>query len=450
MIRKISVILAIFYTLATTAQTLISLAVFLALLATGSALTPYNIFLVFSYNSAIKEYVSFYLANGSTRVIECFMSAGRIQEFLETVDTTLEQQHGIFRTQLEFPKEPDNMNQGGAMLREERVLKGKEEQRRTARYETPEGDRSQRVVPLVAITNMSCSINDNESPKSILRSINFHVKGNKLVVITGPVGCGKSSLLLSILGELPTNQGQLTRQGNVAFVSQAPWVFSGTLRDNILLNNPYDPQRYSQVTKVCALEKDIVMFPDGDMTMLGERGAVLSGGQRARISLARAVYSDADLYLLDDSLSAIDAEVAHHIFEQCISQLLSGRLCILATHQLLYLKYADHVVLMNRASIEWEGSYAEMLQSRGQRPVDSDREMENTNENRERTEDGGQDSKHPQIGKEEESLAVVEEDRDVGSVSYRTYWQYLKEGCFTGFLVPLALILVFAQGESHG
>ena len=368
------------------------------------------------------------------------MSAGRIQDFLETVDTTLEQQNDICRRYLTFSehKEAGGMNQRDSTSQKEKVYMLNEKKDFTCNHSLE--------TPFISLSEVSSDINHaNDSP--ILRNINFHAEGAKLVAITGPVGCGKSSLLLTILGELSTNQGQMTLQGNVAFVSQKPWVFSGTLRDNILFTNTYEPQRFSKVIRVCALEEDINVFPDGDLTMLGERGVVLSGGQRARIGLARAVYANADLYLLDDPLSAVDAEVAHHVFEQCICEMLSDRVRIFVTHQLHYLKYADHIILMQKAHIEWEGTYAEMLE-RSEGPLEVGlREKKKTKENEEMTKNERKPSENTEVLMEGESLAVPKEDRHVGSVSYKTYWRYIKAGMLVTLIIPLFLFITFAQGK---
>ncbi|UYV62187.1 ABCC4 [Cordylochernes scorpioides] len=126
----------------------------------------------------------------------------------------------------------------------------------------------------------------------------------------------QSSLLLSLLGELPVTKGRVEIKGKVAYSSQEPWLFAGSLRENILFGRPYDAGRYHSVVQVSSLEKDLEILPYGDKTMVGERGVSLSGGQKARVNLARALYQDADIYLLDDPLSAVDANVSKHIFEK--------------------------------------------------------------------------------------------------------------------------------------
>ena len=123
----------------------------------------------------------------------------------------------------------------------------------------------------------------------------------------------------------------------MAYASQEPWIFSGTVRQNILCGLDFDAERYNRVIEVCALQKDLSQFPNGDKTLVGERGTSLSGGQKTRVNLARALYIDADIYLLDDPLSAVDVHVGRHLFDKAINSFLSGKTRVLVTHQLHYL-----------------------------------------------------------------------------------------------------------------
>ncbi|KAL3867289.1 hypothetical protein ACJMK2_044503, partial [Sinanodonta woodiana] len=155
-----------------------------------------------------------------------------------------------------------------------------------------------------------------------------------------------SSLLMSLLGELPPAEGRITLNGCLGYASQQYWVFSGTIRENILFGSPYDKTKYDQIVHCCALVKDIEHFRYGDLTLVGERGLCLSGGQKARVTLARCLYQDADIVLLDDPLSAVDTEVGRHLFNRCICDYLKGKTRILVTHQLQYLKKADRILIL--------------------------------------------------------------------------------------------------------
>ncbi|XP_072433976.1 ATP-binding cassette sub-family C member 4 isoform X3 [Chiloscyllium punctatum] len=179
-----------------------------------------------------------------------------------------------------------------------------------------------------------------------LQHISFSVKPRELVAVIGPVGAGKSSILAAILGELAKENGILDIKGKIAYCAQQPWVFPGTVRSNILFGKEYQRTKYENIITACALKRDLELFQDGDLTQIGDRGVTLSGGQKARINLARSVYQDADIYLLDDPLSAVDAEVGRHLFEQCITGVLKNKPRILVTHQLQYLSAADQILIL--------------------------------------------------------------------------------------------------------
>ncbi|XP_061486083.1 ATP-binding cassette sub-family C member 4 isoform X2 [Rhineura floridana] len=196
-----------------------------------------------------------------------------------------------------------------------------------------------------------------------LQNISFTVRPGELLIVIGPVGAGKSSLLSAILGELSSSKGFIDVRGRIAYVSQQPWVFSGTVRSNILFGKEYHKEKYEKVLRACALKKDMELLEDGDLTMIGDRGATLSGGQKARVNLARAVYQDADIYLLDDPLSAVDAEVSRHLFEKCICQALHKKVSILVTHQLQYLRAANQIIILKEGKEVGKGTYSDFLRS---------------------------------------------------------------------------------------
>jgi len=174
------------------------------------------------------------------------------------------------------------------------------------------------------------------------------------------VGSGKSTLLSAIAGEISEVSRTITFQGSFVYVLQAAWIFSGTIRENILFVQPYDEPKYSRVIEACALTEDVQWFPNYDQTVVGERGEILSGGQKARVSLARAVYADADLYLLDDPLSVVDFKVGQHIFETCINDLLGDKTQVLASHQEQHMKEADQVIVMYKGRVLEKGSFTEL------------------------------------------------------------------------------------------
>ncbi|PNF26812.1 hypothetical protein B7P43_G17381 [Cryptotermes secundus] len=214
----------------------------------------------------------------------------------------------------------------------------------------------------IVITNVTAKWME-DLPKNTLTDVSLDVRPGELVAVVGPVGSGKTSLLHAILKELPLNSGSISVGGSVSYASQEPWLFTGSVRQNILFGQPMDRNRYRQVVRVCALERDFQLLPHGDRTIVGERGVTLSGGQRARISLARAIYKEADIYLLDDPLSAVDTRVGRHLFEDCICGFLVGKTRVLVTHQLQYLHTADDIIILNNGAVEAVGTFTKLQNS---------------------------------------------------------------------------------------
>ncbi|KAJ6635336.1 ATP-binding cassette sub-family C member 4 [Pseudolycoriella hygida] len=219
--------------------------------------------------------------------------------------------------------------------------------------------------PSLHIDHISACWSDCE--QNTLDDITVSVRPGQLCAIIGPVGSGKSSLLQLILGELPLKQGTATIKGTVSYASQEPWLFTGTVKNNILFGQTFDKKKYNEVVGCCSLKTDFEQLSNGDKTVVGERGASLSGGQKARISLARAVYQSATIYLLDDPLSAVDSHVGKHLFDEvigpkgCLAMRNATRL--LVTHQVHFLKEADLIVIMEHGKIVRQGTYAELANS---------------------------------------------------------------------------------------
>uniref|UniRef100_A0AAQ4P877 ATP-binding cassette, sub-family C (CFTR/MRP), member 3 n=1 Tax=Gasterosteus aculeatus aculeatus TaxID=481459 RepID=A0AAQ4P877_GASAC len=201
----------------------------------------------------------------------------------------------------------------------------------------------------------------------ILHNINVMVPQGSLLAVVGHVGCGKSSLISALLGEVEKLEGEVSIRGSVAYVPQQAWIQNASLRDNILFGKPYNEQKYCCVLEACALTPDLEVLPGGDMTEIGEKGINLSGGQRQRVSLARALYSDTDIYLLDDPLSAVDAHVAKHIFDNLIGPegVLKGKTRILVTHGISFLPQVDNIMVIVEGRVSEMGSYQELLKQNG-------------------------------------------------------------------------------------
>ncbi|KAK1197855.1 CFTR regulator, partial [Pygoscelis papua] len=199
----------------------------------------------------------------------------------------------------------------------------------------------------------------------VLQDINFKIEKGQLLAVSGSTGAGKTSLLMLIMGELEPSQGRIKHSGRISFSPQVSWIMPGTIKENIIFGVSYDEYRYKSVIKACQLEEDISKFPDKDYTVLGEGGIILSGGQRARISLARAVYKDADLYLLDSPFGHLDIFTEKEIFESCVCKLMANKTRILVTSKLEHLKIADKILILHEGSCYFYGTFSEL---QGQRP----------------------------------------------------------------------------------
>ncbi|GFS16349.1 multidrug resistance-associated protein 4-like [Elysia marginata] len=215
----------------------------------------------------------------------------------------------------------------------------------------------------VKITNLVAKWSENNTTPNTLDDITLTVAPASLVAVIGPVGAGKTSLLMSILGELPAQAGTVRVKGKIAYVSQHPWIFSGSLRQNILFGQAFNKTRYDKIIRISALSRDLTILPKEDATLIGDRGVNLSGGQKARVSLARALYMDADIYLLDDPLAAVDTTVGKHIFDKCIMGYLKDKPRLLVTHQIQLLPTADNIVILTDGQIKSQGTYPELAKS---------------------------------------------------------------------------------------
>ncbi|GAA6062217.1 hypothetical protein JCM10212_006452 [Sporobolomyces blumeae] len=197
-----------------------------------------------------------------------------------------------------------------------------------------------------------------------LQDISLSVKKGELIAVVGRVGAGKSSLLSAVLGEMNKLDGKVSVRGTVAYTAQQPWIMGGTVKNNITFGYRFDPEFYDLVLDACALKEDLKILPNGDETEIGEKGVSVSGGQKARIALARAVYARADIYLLDDPLSAVDAHVGRHLFDRVIGPdgLLKDRARILCTNQIPFCEQADELLFLRRGVILERGTYANAIQ----------------------------------------------------------------------------------------
>ncbi|XP_034896791.1 ABC transporter C family member 2 isoform X1 [Populus alba] len=215
-------------------------------------------------------------------------------------------------------------------------------------------------LPAVSIKNGYFSW-DSKAERHTLSNINLDVPIGSLVAVVGSTGEGKTSLVSAMLGELPaTSDASVVIRGTVAYVPQVSWIFNATVRDNILFGSPFDSARYEKAIDVTALQHDLDLLPGGDLTEIGERGVNISGGQKQRVSMARAVYSNSDVYIFDDPLSALDAHVGRQVFDKCIKGELSRKTRILVTNQLHFLSQVDRIILVHEGTVKEEGTFEDL------------------------------------------------------------------------------------------
>ncbi|KAJ3302897.1 hypothetical protein HDV03_004469 [Kappamyces sp. JEL0829] len=301
-----------------------------------------------------------------------------------------------------------------------------------------------------SIESISASIQDGDfsyGDDTVLKNINFSVTRGSVTAVVGRVGCGKSSLLNALLGEMVQVGGNVHCNGSVAYTAQQPWILNMSLRDNILFGKEFDEKEYTRVVDACALRPDLASFQNGDSTLIGPKGINLSGGQKARVALARALYAKSDILLLDDPLSAVDAHVDRHLFQALFDKtkgLLKNTTVILVTNAIHHLAEVDQILYMHEGSIVEQGSYAQLLEQKGL-VCDLVREYMS------KRQDSSETLLPTEPAKPSESLGRLmatnpstakAESRQSGSVSFQIYLHYIRQLGVASFLFLLLLVLI--------
>ncbi|KAK9869787.1 hypothetical protein WA026_003519 [Henosepilachna vigintioctopunctata] len=287
--------------------------------------------------------------------------------------------------------------------------------------------------PGVVLENVDASWTENIEEK-VLKNLNLKIEEKQLVAIIGPVGSGKSSFLHLLLKEMNIVAGKMDIYGKMSYAAQEPWLFSGSIRQNILFGEKYDEVRYKSIIKVCALEEDIGLLPHGDKTLVGERGIILSGGQKARINLARCVYRQADIYLLDDPLSAVDARVGKILYFDCVHNFLRNKICILVTHQIQYLHTSDQILMMENGVIRQSGTFDQL------RTENSNfaKFLENLHSKETETIKNERTIMISEVGSEKNVNVETKEKINHGKISFKTYYKYARSG---GSVLQILLLM---------
>jgi ATP-binding cassette subfamily C (CFTR/MRP) protein 4 len=403
----------------------------------GGELTSRMVFTAFSLIYILQMSLVKIFSQSVMYLSECYVSSRRIQTFLETPE-------------LRRPGRRSGTGRGGG------------------------GDGSEGPVPLITLSGATCYWNSwsaTESSSSIvptldpetaessrdesagsifefaegvatkgpaLRGIDLTLQSGQIYCVIGPVGAGKSAMLKCLAGELPLTSGTMERRPSsskfISYSQQDPWILNGTVRENIVFGLPDDEEWYVKVVESCGLSVDLLEFPSGDATVVGDRGVQCSGGQRARIGLARALYRDADLVLLDDPLSAVDSKVGRLIFYSAIMELCvkRGKCVVLATHQHQFVGDAKCVLIMD-GEVRCQGSYTSCVAaSNGKLTASfhtSHKQIEQVPEpsnSASRETPGSRDERPIHDGERRASLAIVKESRQTGVIKLRTWKNYAK------------------------
>lgn len=430
-----------------TSGVMATLVAVITLVLTGQSVTPVSVFMLLSFNNAFQLSISYYVAVGLLERAEAYTSLGRIENFLLLDDLTLGS--GDQSTKSISDKVTASRKEIGKDLKGEEWEDSNEDAFEKESIFT-------RPTPIVKVANLSCKQINRDG--YILQNIELFARPKSLTIITGPVGSGKSTLLSAIAGEVSDVGETITYQGSLVYVPQIAWVFSGTIRENILFGQPYDTDRYNRILEACSLVEDIQQFPEYDQTVVGECGAVLSGGQRARVSLARAVYADADLYLLDDPLSAVDFKVGQHIFERCINGVLSDKTRVLTSHQEEHMRKADEVIVLYKGRVLEKGGFTD-LQQKGILNKTIDPLLRKIPTTECKLEDSlvvdCQNEQSP-ISVDREvafdsrarGLTIPQEGRAIGVVSSKLYWDYFRSGVSLLVICAGILFCFITQGKA--
>eukprot|EP00698_Gefionella_okellyi_P000239 TRINITY_DN1020_c0_g1_i1.p1 TRINITY_DN1020_c0_g1~~TRINITY_DN1020_c0_g1_i1.p1 ORF type:complete len:1346 (-),score=399.84 TRINITY_DN1020_c0_g1_i1:1124-5134(-) len=271
-----------------------------------------------------------------------------------------------------------------------------------------------------------------------IENLNFEVYNGQILMVVGAVGSGKSALVQSLMGELPRKSGERHLRGSVAYVPQQAWIMNATVRENILFGQPYDAQKYARVIEASALSADLKILPGGDLTEIGERGINLSGGQRQRISIARAVYSNSDIYIMDDPLSAVDAHVAQHLFFKCFREFLVDKSVVLVTNQLQFLSYATTIAVLDKGKQVELGTYDQLMAAgSGFAKLISGHSAGGAAEREHDSQTASKKKLTEDVKEAEKTLAdgalVAEELKEEGLVPFRVYLDYFAAGGAAAF-----------------
>ena len=387
------------------------------------------------------------------QVVDAWSSIGRIQDFLiaeeqnDDFEWDMEGKYAVSMEHADFTWERIVTQD----LDKKTSLKSNKKQIKEARDAEKAAAKGTRTADLKGAGDSSSTLTQVEPFR--LHDLELSVGRNELIAVIGGVGSGKSSLLAALAGDMRRTNGSVTMGATRAFCPQYAWIQNTSVKENILFGKPYNRKWYDAVIDACALRPDLEMLPNGDMTEIGERGITVSGGQKQRLNIARAIYFNSDIVLMDDPLSAVDAHVGRHIFDKAICGLLKDKCRILATHQLHVLSRCDRIVWMQEGHIETVDTFANLMNDNEafQKLMASTAQEQNLKKEEVVKEDDvgdeKQEAKKRKANKRGAAL-MQQEERAVKSVSLSVYIAYVRASGSILFAPIVFLILVLSQGAN--
>ncbi|KAH6672921.1 ABC multidrug transporter-like protein [Halenospora varia] len=386
------------------------------------------------------------------QVTDAWSSVYRIQEYLMSEDqddeakfdgeteNAVDMEHADFTWERTVTQDPDAVKTTGKKPTKEEAK---------AEKKAEKAKKSMEVSPGVLTPDDGSTLAEDREPFK-LQNMNFSIGRNELVAIIGGVGSGKSSLLAALAGDMRRTKGDVTIGASRAFCPQYSWIQNATVRENILFGKEMDRAWYKKVIDACALQPDLDMLPQGDKTEIGERGITVSGGQKQRLNIARAIYFDSDLILMDDPLSAVDAHVGRHIFDNAILGLLKDKARILATHQLWVLRRCDRIIWMDEGKIQAVDTFDNLMNGHPAfQLLMETTAVEEKHEKEDNVNDDEVEDEKKAIKKKRKGPTLMQaEERAVKSVPWSVYVDYIRA---SGSLLnaPIVfLFLILSQGAN--
>lgn len=392
------------------------------------------------------------------QVTDAYASLGRIQEFLlseeqteeiiwdEAMEPAIEMQNASFTWERNSTHDKDQVGtfQSKAQIKDAKNAHKQEK----------------KVEKMAKKQGKPASLSDDTSSEEVqmkpfkLLDMDFTVGRNELLAVIGTVGSGKSSLLAALAGDMRKTSGKVKMGANRAFCPQYAWIQNSTLKDNILFGKPYKSQWYNQVVDACALRPDLEMLPAADQTEIGERGITVSGGQKQRLNIARAIYFNADIILMDDPLSAVDAHVGRHIMDEAICGIMKDKCRILATHQLHVLNRCDRIIWMNEGRIESIDTFDNLMSNNKDfQQLMATTAQEEVMEDKTTADDEDEVEDEKKVVKKKKKkpasgALMQQEERAVKSISWGVYGAYIQ--AFGSILMgPLILIVLILTNVAN-